>query len=126
MRLLGVDYGLKRIGLALSEGELATPLGQVGDIGAVARIAGEQAVGKIVIGLPDPRNVKIKLFGERLTELTGIPVEYFDETFSTREARSKMIAAGTSPKDRQDSIDETAAAVILQSYLDSRPEGVPL
>lgn len=126
MKLLGIDYGLKRIGLAISAGELAEPLGQVGDIGSVARIAGDHAVEKIVIGLPDPRNPKIKLFGQRLNELTGIPVQYFDETFSTRQARAKMIAAGTSPRDRRSAIDQNAAAVILQSYLDSRPEGVPL
>lgn len=126
MKLLGVDYGLRRIGLAISEGIFASPLGQVNSLDSVARVASEQGVDKIVIGLPDPRNPKIKLFGNRLNELTDIPVEYHDETFSTRQAREAMIAAGTSPKTRQAEIDQNAAAVILQSYLDSKEGGVPL
>jgi putative Holliday junction resolvase len=119
MKLLGVDYGLKRIGLALSDGVLARPLGQVGDIGAVARVAGEHQVDKIVVGLPSRLDSRVRGFGQRLGELTGITVEFWDESFSTKTARQQMIAAGTTPKSRRRQIDQNAAAVILQSYLDS-------
>lgn len=126
MKLLGVDYGLKRIGLAISDGTFAAPLGKVSDLNSAVRIAKEHGIEQIVIGMPDPHNAKVKLFGDRLAELTGVPVSYHDETFSTGEARKAMIAAGTSPKTRQKEIDQNAAAVILQSYLDSSNSGVPL
>lgn len=126
MKLLGVDYGLKRIGLAISDGTFSSPLGKVSDLNSTARIVKEQAVEKVVIGMPDPENPKVKSFGARLSELTGIPVSYHDETFSTRVARKAMISAGTSSKTRQKEIDQNAAAVILQSYIDSNNSGVPL
>lgn len=126
MKLLGVDYGLKRIGLAISDGTFASPLGKVGDLNSTVRIAKEHSVEKIVIGMPDPGNPKVKSFGDRLSELTGVPVYYHDETFSTRAARQAMIAAGTSSKTRQKEIDQNAAAVILQSYIDSENPRVPL
>ncbi len=126
MKLLGVDYGLRRIGLAISEGILASPLGVAKDLPSVVRIATAQGIDKVVIGLPDPNNDKIKLFGTRLAQLTGLPVEYTDETLSTRIARKQMIVSGTTPKTRRTEIDQNAAAVILQSYLDQRTEGLPL
>lgn len=126
MKLLGVDYGLKRIGLAISDGTFAAPLGKVSDLNNTVRIIKEQGIEKIIIGMPDPRNPKVKSFGDRLSQLTGVPVLYHDETFSTREARKSMIAAGTSAKTRQEEIDQNAAAVILQSYIDSQDLGVPL
>lgn len=126
MKLLGIDYGLRRIGLAISEGTFAFPLGRANDLPGVVRIAKAQGIDRIVIGQPSPRNPKIKLFGDRLAELTGLPVEYFDETFSTRLARQAMIASGASFKTRRQEIDQNAAAVILQSYLDAGREGLPL
>lgn len=126
MKLLGVDYGLKRIGLAISDGTFASPLGKVSDLNSTVRIVKEHSVEKIVIGMPDPDNPKVRSFGARLSELAGVPVSYHDETFSTRQARKSMIAAGTSSKTRQKEIDQNAAAVILQSYIDSENEGVPL
>lgn len=126
MKLLGVDYGLKRIGLAISDGTFASPLGKISDLNSAVRIVKEHGIEQIVIGMPDPNNPKVKSFGDRLSELTGVPVFYHDETFSTREARKSMIAAGTSSKTRQKEIDQNAAAVILQSYMDSTNSGVPL
>lgn len=118
MKLLGVDYGLRRIGLAISEGTFATPLGKVDSLDDVVRVASEHRVEKIVVGLPGPRDEKIRGFGTRLAELSGIPVEYVDETYSTRQAMRDMIAAGSGPKARRAEIDQNAAAVILQGYLD--------
>jgi putative Holliday junction resolvase len=126
MKLMGIDYGLRRIGLAISDGIVADPLGKVQDLTAVLRLADEHGIEKIIIGLPDPRNSRVRSFGERLAELSGIPVEYWDESYSTRQARQGMIAAGKPPKDRRDEIDQNAAAVILQSYLDAKDDGVPL
>lgn len=126
MKFLGIDYGLRRIGLAISDGVFASPLGQVDGVSPAARIASEQGVEKIIIGLPSRLDPRVKLFGDRLHELTHIPVEYWDETFSTREARKSMIASGTSPKKRRQEIDQNAAAVILQGYLDSQSGGTTL
>jgi putative Holliday junction resolvase len=126
MRLLGIDYGLKRIGLAISDGTLASPIGQVGDIDHVLRMIQDHGVEKIILGLPDPNNTRIKGFGDRLHELTGLPVEYWDEAYSTKIARQEMIASGSSEKSRREEIDQNAAAVILQNYVDQGPQGLPL
>lgn len=122
MKLLGVDYGLRRIGLAISEGTMSHPIGKVSNLAGVARIASEHGIDKIVVGLPGLNNPKIKSFGDRLGEVTSLPVEYWDEGFSTRQARAEMIAAGVPTKARRESIDQTAAAVILQGYLDAHKE----
>ena len=126
MRLLGVDYGLRRIGLAISEGVLAEPLGVVHSLEEVVRLAKLQDVEKIIIGLPTPHNEKIASFGARLGELTGSPVEYWDETLSTVTAHKNRQATGTGSKKRKSSIDDHAAAVILQSYLDVQDTSMPL
>lgn len=126
MKLLGVDYGLKRIGLAISDGQMASALGKTGNLAGVVQIAQDQAVDKIIVGLPDPENSTIKYFGARLSELTNVPLEFWDETLSTKEAQKSMIASGLGTKARRLKIDQNAAAVILQSYLDDKNPRLPL
>jgi putative Holliday junction resolvase len=126
MKLLGIDYGLRRIGLAISEGAIASPLGIAKNLPGVVQIAKSQGIDKLVIGLPDPRSEKIKKFGTRLSEITELPVEYWDETLSTVVARKKMIDSGSSTKEKKQSIDQNAAAVILQSYLDAQHPSMPI
>lgn len=101
---------------------MSHPIGKVSNLAGVARIASEHGIDKIVVGLPGLNNPKIKSFGDRLGEVTGLQVEYWDEGFSTRQARAEMIAAGVPTKARRESIDQTAAAVILQGYLDAHKE----
>lgn len=134
MRILGIDYGLRKIGLAISEGVLAEPLliisnprkasprgKQLSVIGKIAGICQKYGVEKIVIGLPEGKvATKVKGFGPKVAELTGLPVIYQDESLTSKEAVAKMIEAGKKRKDRQRLEDAIAAAIILQSYLDSQ------
>ena len=119
MRILGVDYGLKRIGLAISDGTIASPLGKISDLQGVIRVIEAQGVSQIVIGFPDRNNSNVQKFGSRLNQITGLPVEYWDESYSTKLARKAMINRGVPVVKRQQQIDQNAATVILQSYLDS-------
>lgn len=124
MRILGIDYGLRKIGLAISEGELAEPLSVVSNkqsvTNKISKICRKQKIEKIIIGLPEGKIVeKVKEFGQKVAELTGVPIIYQDESLTSKEAVVKMIEAGKKRKDRQRLEDAIAAAIILQSYIDS-------
>lgn len=123
-RVLGIDYGLKRIGLALGEAGLAQPLLVVKNNSATVRkikaLCQEHEVGEIVIGLPEGKIVPpVKKFAKKLSQQTGIPVSFQDETLTSQEAIAKMIEAGKGKKARQEKADAFAAALILQAYLDA-------
>lgn len=124
MKILGIDYGLRKIGLAISEGELAEPLSVVSNkqsvTNKISKICQKQKVEKIIIGLPEGEIVeKVKEFGQKVADLTGLPVIYQDESLTSKEAVVKMIEAGKKREDRQRVEDAIAAAIILQSYIDS-------
>lgn len=117
MRVLGIDFGEKKIGLSLSEGLLAEPAGIVGSFKEVVRFCQEQEVEKIVVGLSEGQSAKRqKRFGQRLAEVTGLLVEFQDETLTTQEAIRKMKEGGKKVKGRKE--DAFAASLILQEYLD--------
>ena len=124
MKYLGIDFGLKHLGLAMAEGPLAEPLGEKkysrpeGLFNYLNNLIIEQQVDKIVIGLPEGKLAgSVKKFGKKLTELTGREVFFQDETLSTQEAKLKLVAAHAPPKKRR--LDHSAAAaLILQDYLD--------
>jgi len=132
MRILALDYGAARIGCAISDpsGTLATPLSSLasGDPDSVARLATEQRADRIVIGLPVSLDgsergqaEETRRFGERLANLIDLPVEYYDERFTTRMAsRTRRETGATSDE------DSIAAAHLLDGYLTalgSRGEG---
>ncbi len=132
-RILGVDYGDARTGLALSDvsGFLASGAGCIKSTGfmktaeAVSNFAKEKDVGLIVLGHPinmngtlGPRSEKVRAFGARLEELSGIKVELFDERLSTANAHQILNQTNTRGQKRKDVIDEMSACLILQSYLD--------
>lgn len=134
-RILGVDFGDARTGVALSDisGFLASGVGTVKSTGflktaeEVARIAKEKDVGLIVLGHPinmngtlGPRSEKAQAFGEKLRELTGLEVVLFDERLSTANAHVMLNLTNTRGQKRKEIIDEMSACLILQSYLDSR------
>ena len=134
MRVLAVDHGEKRIGLAISDptGTIANPLTVVQhvsravDAAQVATIAAENGAGLIVIGqsfdedgLPNLAGRRAARFAAALQEQTDLPVELWDESFSTQKARAARIQMGVSRKQRAGHLDEIAATVILQSYLDA-------
>ncbi|MDA1278785.1 MAG: Holliday junction resolvase RuvX [Chloroflexi bacterium] len=135
--MLGVDYGEVRIGLALSDptGTIATPISAIPAAGKddalrVARIATENGVIKIVVGLPlsldgthGPASKKVNAFCSRLRAVTDIPVALWDERMTTLEAQSLLRAAGKSPTKARGAdrgkIDSASAAIILNAYMHS-------
>jgi putative Holliday junction resolvase len=135
MRILAVDHGEKRIGLAISDptGTIATPLkviehiSRVMDAAQVAALAQENDVGLIIIGQsfdedgnPNAAGRRAARFAESLGTQTYIPIQLWDESFSTQDARSTRIEIGVSRKKRAGHLDELAAVMILRSYLESR------
>jgi len=135
MRILSVDHGEKRIGLAVSDptGRIATPLhvikhvSRMLDAAQVASIASEQNVGLIVIGqsfdeegAPNLAGRRAARFAEALKDQTSTPIELFDESFSTQDARSAAIEMGLSKRKRSGHHDALAAVVILRSFIESR------
>jgi putative Holliday junction resolvase len=134
MRILAVDHGEKRIGLALSDptATLASSLtvikhvSRLMDAAQVANLASEKEVGLIVIGQsfdedgnPNLAGRRSAKFAEALKEQTQIPVELFDESFSTQDARATIIEMGFSRKKRAGHHDSLAAVMILRSYIDA-------
>ena len=134
MRILAVDHGEKRIGLALSNptATFASPLrvikhvSRLLDAAQVANLAVENEAGLIIIGQsfdeegqPNLAGRRAAKFAEALKEQTNIPIELFDESFSTQDARATRIEMGVSRKKRSGHMDELAAVMILRSYLES-------
>ena len=137
MKVLAVDHGEKRIGLAISDltGTIANPLSVIKhvsrtiDAAQVANIASEREAELIIIGQsfhedgsPNLAGRRAARFAKALQEQTNLPVELWDESFSTQEARAARIQMGVSRKKRAGHLDELAATVILQSYLDDHTQ----
>ncbi|HYU17661.1 MAG TPA: Holliday junction resolvase RuvX [Chloroflexota bacterium] len=138
-RVLALDPGERRVGVALSDelGLLATPLvvlqrrSRTADAAAIADLVRAHAVSEIVVGHPrtlrgevGPQARRAERFARRISEAVGVPVRLWDERFSTVEARERLAAgskrsAGNRAGPRRWA-DAAAAAVILQTYLDSR------
>lgn len=132
-KYLGVDYGDKRTGLAECDisGLIAGGIGTISEGGMrktaikVAEEAEKRSCKKIVIGLPKnmdgsegPRADVIKAFGALLSELTKIPIDYYDERMTTMVAYRFLGETGTYGKKRKDTVDTLSAQIILQNYID--------
>jgi putative holliday junction resolvase len=139
-RLLGVDFGDVRIGLAVSDltGTLCSPLetllatGGDTDIRRIVAIAEREGAAKIVVGLPinmdgthGPAARRVQSFCGRLRRATRLEVVAWDERLSSFEAESRLRAGGTKPSRQRHKVDAAAAALILEAYLaaTSRQEG---
>jgi len=130
MSLIGIDYGAKRIGVAVSgSGEIATPHSVVrneGDVVAKLASVGEQLEAETyVVGIARRPNSaageqRFRDFAERLRQKTCKEVVLWDEALTTVEAAERLRAAGRNRREAEREIDMVAAAVILQSYLDHR------
>ncbi|MCU0727973.1 MAG: Holliday junction resolvase RuvX [Planctomycetes bacterium] len=135
IRVLGIDWGVKRHGLAVSDplGLAAHPVGVVERRGPddglpeVARIAREKGAERVVVGLPfhmDGRpgdhHAEVLAFVKRLREFLGLPVETIDERLTTVQAERALAEGGLSRKKRAARVDQTAACFILRSWLDAR------
>ena len=137
MKILGIDPGEKNIGVAISDptGSLARPLTTIQhssrplDAASIAQLAAEEQVGKIIVGMATDLDGKPNVSGRRGLRLaaairsqTAIPVEMWDESYSTQDARQSQIRLGVPQKKRRGHLDELAAAVILQAYLDHQAD----
>jgi len=135
MRILAVDPGEKRIGIAISDpsATIATPLTVVQhtsrrvDAARIADFANQFQAGLIVIGksfdeegCSTPASRKADRLAEAIAQQCDIPLTMWDESFSTQDARQAQLVMGTPRRKRHGHQDEVAAAVILQSYLDSK------
>jgi len=138
MRILGIDFGTKRIGIALSDGLLITAQGQDSimskgtalDIAEISRIVKENDVTEIVVGLPismngtHSRKTKETLeFVDKLSAAVPLPVKTWDERLTSRQAERTLLEADMSRQKRKMLSDKLAAQLILQSYLDCRKKG---
>ncbi len=141
-RLLALDVGERRIGLAVGDTDtrLATPLrtlrrtkSPADDAVAIARIAGDEGAQALVIGLPLTEGGEagaqaraVRSFAGHLYRNLRLPLHWQDERYSTVEAQRRLGPAGSSPRRqrqrREEQIDALAAAVILQAYLDDTNE----
>ena len=135
MRVLALDVGDRRIGLAVSDtmGLIASPLeaivrtSQEEDVGQVLAVARANDVVEIFVGMPltlsgevGSQAKKVNAFRRDLKRRAGVKVRSLDERYSTVEAERLMREAGAKPSRDRAKVDSAAAAVILQSYLDSR------
>jgi putative Holliday junction resolvase len=140
-RLAGIDYGTVRVGVAITDPEqrLASPLENYTRRGAAADAAwfkqlavNEHLVG-FVVGLPvyasgdeSAKSHEARQFGAWLAELTGLPVRYFDERYTSAHAEALLIDADISRKKRKQRLDKLAAQILLAAYLESsRTAGDP-
>ena len=137
MRLMALDIGERRIGLATSDsGILATPhsvlhrKSKQEDFARLQRLITELRIDKLIVGMPyslsapdgiGPQAQRIRRYADLLAEQLTIPLEFFDERYSTVDAQAALEAMGR----KKIPIDAAAAAVILQNYLDAAGRDFP-
>lgn len=135
-RILSLDVGEKRIGVAVSNpgGTIAqgvkvyyTSGSRTKDLAEIREVIREFEVARVVVGLPKnldgslgPKAREIMRFADSLRDATGVPVDLWDERFSTDEAHRIFDMAAVKRKKRRGSIDMMAAQIILQGYLDAQ------
>ncbi len=136
-RVLAIDYGLRRIGIAVSDatGTLASPVTTLGrragkrpPIARILELAGKLGARGFVVGLPlqedggeNDWTAEVRDFGRRLEARSGLPVHFADERYSSLEAEARIRSIGLRRKAKEDKarIDAGAAAIILQDWLDA-------
>ena len=133
-KILGVDYGEARTGLAISDelGFLANGIGNIEEkdinvlLNKLSQKAAELGVCKIVLGYPvnmngtlGPKAEKVAKFAERLKEKTGLETVLFDERCTTMLSHKILNETNTRGKKRKNAVDTLSAQIILQNYLDS-------
>jgi len=128
---LGVDFGERRIGLAVAHGGVAVPLETLerrtdrAAVGAIAALARRHGCGVLVVG--EPRRLgggrgeaaeRARRFGAKLEAKSGLPVVFVDEALTSVEAAARLAEAGVDPRRRPGRIDAVAAQILLQEALD--------
>jgi putative Holliday junction resolvase len=134
MRTLGVDYGTKRIGLAMSDpsGTISSPLGLRHRVSAsqdgeyFRELVRSHHIARVVVGLPmnmdgseGEKAQEARRYGAWLAAELGLPVAYYDERLTTMQAESRLKNAGTKRRTRKKRRDMLAAQIMLQAYLDT-------
>jgi putative Holliday junction resolvase len=134
-RILGLDVGDRRVGVAVSDelGLTAQPVltlvrkNRRQDLGSLRRLVRKYRCKQVVVGNPlymsgdvSPQALKAQALAQDLQSETGVQVTLWDERLSTTEAHRHLDAAGHQPGKRREVIDQVAAVLILQSFLDSR------
>ncbi len=138
MRILGLDFGLRRIGVAISDptGSMAQPLTVIEkqnediEIEKISHLIGEYGVGEVVVGLPisltgqiGPQAQVVLEYVEKLKAELGVPVKTWDERLTTAVAERALAESEVKRGRKKEIVDKVAAAIILQSYIDSRKSG---
>jgi putative Holliday junction resolvase len=139
-RVLGLDVGEKRVGVALSDETrtLARPwftltrASKQADFARLATACAEQQIETIVIGLPKtlrneegPQARRVRRYAAELQAALNLPIEFWDERFSSLEAQERLASSSRKPRAKGE-IDSAAAAIILQGYLDALTGNQPL
>ncbi len=137
-RIAGIDYGTVRIGIATADlavgiagpYETYTRRSERLDAEYFCRLATEERIDRFVVGLPvhtsgheSQKSTEARAFGAWLHTLTGVPVEYFDERYTSAEAESLLLEAGLTSKRRKERLDQLAAQIMLTAYLESGARG---
>ena len=136
--IAGIDYGTVRIGVATAD----LAVGIAGPYETYARrslqldaeyfrnLATEERITRFVVGLPvhtsgheSQKSREARAFGQWLHQITGVPVEYFDERYTSAEAEALLLDAGLTKKRRQERLDQLAAQIMLTAYLESGARG---
>ena len=135
MRILGLDHGTRRVGVAVSDEMhmIALPLEYIAPepfadfLARLKEILREKEIGLILIGMPrnmdgsyGPAALKVQAFTAALKDAVPIPLKLWDERLTTTQAQKFLIQGGMRRDKRKEKVDQTAAAILLQSYLDSR------
>lgn len=134
-RILGLDVGTQRIGVAISDptGTFAQPhcviqRNRENPFARITQLCADYEVTTIVVGLPltlkgerSHASDNIQGFVDRLKQDVELPIEFWDERLSTAQAERVMISGGARRDKRKENIDKVAATLILQSYLDATP-----
>jgi putative Holliday junction resolvase len=133
-RVAGIDYGTVRIGIAISDvnRSIASPFenytrsGPDADRRRFQRLVKEEDIRLFVVGLPvhtsgheSQKSIEAKKFGQWLTETTGIPVEYYDERYTSQQAEMMLMQAELTSRRRKKRMDMLAAQIMLAGYLES-------
>ncbi len=141
MRIMGLDYGSKTVGVAVSDALLLTAQGVETirreredklrrTLARIQELCGEYEVEEIVLGFPKNMNntigdraEKSLEFAEMLKKRTGLPIVMWDERLTTVAAGRVLMESGVRRENRKEYVDKIAAVLILQGYLDSRSSG---
>ena len=139
-KLAGIDYGTVRIGIAVSDADqnIASPYesytrrDKIADAKRFERLVEEEQIVGFIIGLPlhasgdeSAKSQEARQFGAWIHELTSLPIEFFDERYTSIDAEAELQAAGLTKKRRKARIDMLAAQMILGGYLESGRQSLP-